>query len=350
MNFASDNNAGMAPAVLEAIQRANTGFAIGYGEDDLTRRVERQFSELFERDVSVFLVSTGTAANALALAHMSPPWGAVFCHAEAHIARDECGAPEFFGSGLKLVGLPGTGCKVSADALEQALACVAWGGPHHVMPSVLSITQATEAGTVYQADEIVGLTQRARTHGIVVHMDGARFANALQRLDLTPAEATWKLGVDALSFGATKGGAMAAEAVVFFDPTLAAAMAERRKRGGHLISKHRFIAAQFEAFLADDLWLKLAAHANRMADRLATNLASVKLAPVWPVEANIVFVLLPQVLHGHLQAAGAHYYVVHSDRTDPAMVPSGYVLARLVTSFATMESSVDEFIALVSRT
>src|SRR5215468_8865137 len=204
MEFASDNAAGVAPAILDALVHANAGFAIAYGDDALTRRLERRLSDLFERDVSVFLVSTGTAANALALAHMSPPWGAVFCHAEAHIARDECGAPEFFGSGLKLVGLPGTGCKVSADVLEQALARVAWGGPHHVMPSVLSITQATEAGTVYRADEIVGLTQRAHTHGIAVHMDGARFSNALQRLDLTPAEATWKIGIDALSFGATK--------------------------------------------------------------------------------------------------------------------------------------------------
>ena len=345
MNFASDNNAGLAPAILEAIQRANTGFAIGYGEDDLTKRVERQFSVLFERDVSVFLVSTGTAANALALAHMSPPWGAVFCHAESHIARDECGAPEFFGGGLKLVGLPGTGCKVSADALEQALTRVAWGGPHHAMPSVLSITQATEAGTVYQADEIVGLTQRARTHGIVVHMDGARFANALQRLDLTPAEATWKLGVDALSFGATKGGAMAAEAVVFFDPARGAAMAERRKRSGHLVSKHRFVAAQIEAFLAGNLWLKLAQHANRMADRLAEGLSAAGFYPVWPVEANLVFALLPPSVHERLQAAGARYYVMQSESLPKgAKTAPEALLIRLVTSFRTTDADIDRFV------
>ena len=265
MYFASDNAAGVAPAILDALQRANTGFALGYGQDEATKRLESRFSELFEREVAVFLVSTGTAANALALAHVSPPWGAVICHSEAHIAKDECGAPEFFGGGLKLVGLAGEGCKITASALAQTLERTAWGGPHHVSPAVLSLTQATEAGTVYQPDEIADLAAFARSRGIAVHMDGARFANALVRLGLTAAEATWKAGVDVLSFGATKGGAMAAEAVVFFDSARAASMPERRKRGGHLLSKHRFLAVQMEAFLTDDLWLTLARHANDMA-------------------------------------------------------------------------------------
>jgi threonine aldolase len=185
-------------------------------------------------------------------------------------------------------------------------------------------------------------------------MDGARFANAFASIaarqpGARPADVTWRAGIDVLSFGATKGGALGAEAVVFFDPARADAMGERRKRGGHLVSKHRFIAAQFEAFLASDQWLKLAAHANRMADRLATHLAGVKLPPIWPVEANIVFVRLPQALHERLQAAGAHYYVIHTDRTAPAIVPPGDVLVRFVTSFATTESSIDKFVALVEH-
>jgi len=345
MNFASDNAAGVAPPILEALQRANTGFAIGYGNDDATHRVEKKFSELFEREVSVFLVPTGTGANALALAQASPPWGAVFCHSEAHIARDECGAPEFFGAGLKLVGLSGEGCKVSIDALEQALDRVAWGGPHHVTPAVLSLTQATEAGTIYQREEIAELSACARSRGVVVHMDGARFANAVQRLGISAAEATWKAGVDVLSFGATKGGAMAAEAVVYFDPKRAAGMSERRKRGGHLVSKHRFLAVQIEAFLANNLWLTLARHANRMADRLAERLSSIGLRPVWPVEANLVFVVIPQAVHEKLQAGGARYYVMQSQSLPNTVhVAAGSMLVRLVTSFSTTETDIDRFV------
>jgi threonine aldolase len=346
MNFASDNAAPVVPEILDAIGRVNAGFALGYGNDEATRRVERQFSELFEREVAVFLVTTGTAANALALAHLSPPWGAVFCHAEAHIAKDECGAPEFYGGGLKLVGLPGPGCKITVDALEQALER-AWGGPHHVAPAVLSLTQATEAGTVYQCDEIAGLVAAARARGMAVHMDGARFANALERLGLTPAEATWKSGIDVLSFGATKGGAMAAEAVVFFDRARAAGMSERRKRGGHLVSKHRFLAVQIEAILADKLWLTLARHANRMADRLAERLAAIGRPPVWPVEANLVFAVIPRGIHKRLQTAGATYYVMQSESLpETVVVDNDSVLVRLVTSFATTDADIDRFVVI----
>jgi threonine aldolase len=350
MDFASDNAAGVAPTILDALVCTNAGFAIAYGDDATTQRVERRFSELFERDVAVFLVSTGTAANALALAHLSPPWGAVLCHAEAHAIVHECGAPEFFGGGLRLLAIDGEGGKLQPHTVAAALDRDFGLRPHQMVPAVLSLTQATELGTVYSVNEIVALAALAHDRGMTVHMDGARFANAVVRLGATPADATWRAGVDVLSFGATKGGALAAEAVVFFDPGRAAAMAERRKRGGHLVSKHRFVAAQFEAFLADDQWLRLAAHANRMAGRLAAHFASVKLLPMWPVEANILFVQLPQVLHERLQAAGAHYYVIHTDRTNPAIVPPGQVLVRLVTSFATTESSVDKFIALVKPT
>ena len=350
MNFASDNTAGVALEILQALTRANEGFTLGYGNDDLTRGVERRIGEVFERDVVMFMMTTGTAANALALAHVSPPWGAVFAHAEAHIMTDECGAPEFFGGGLKLLGLPGVGCKLAPETLAAALAAYAGHAPHQVIPSALSISQASEAGTIYRPDEIAALADIAHARGMKVHMDGARIANALVRLNASPAEATWKAGVDVLSFGATKGGAIAAEAVVFFDPAAAAQMGERRKRAGHLLSKHRFLAAQFEAFLHDNCWLRLARHANAMADRLAAGLTKVGFAPVWPVEANLVFVILPKTVDERLKAAGARYYVRASDSLPPAAtLQPGDALVRLVTSFATRESEVDRFIELAAK-
>ncbi len=249
MNFASDNTASIAPEILQALVAGNDGFTMGYGNDDVTRAVERRIGEIFEREVAVFLVPTGTAANALALAHISPPWGAVFAHAEAHILTDECGAPEFFGGGLKLVGMPGIGCKVTPETLAGTVSHYQGHTPHQVVPAAFSFAQASEAGTIYRPAEIAALARIAHARGMKVHMDGARFANALVRMNASPAEITWKAGVDVLSFGATKGGAMAAEAVVFFDRELAANMAERRKRAGHLLSKHRFLAVQFDAFL-----------------------------------------------------------------------------------------------------
>jgi threonine aldolase len=349
MNFASDNTAGIAPPFLDALARVNAGFALGYGDDAATERVERQLSDLFERDVAVFLVPTGTAANALALAQIAPPWGAVLCHAECHLAVDECGAPEFFGSGLKLISLPGVGCKLAPDTVAAALAHGPWGGPHHVTAAALSLSQLTEAGTIYQVDEVRALSEIAHQHGLAVHMDGARFGNALARTNVTPAEATWKAGVDVLSFGATKAGALAAEAVIFFDPARAAGMAERRKRGGHLMSKHRFLAAQFEAYLADDLWLRLARHANLMADRLGGGLAKAGLAPVWPVQGNEVFVALPADVDRRLKAAGASYYPWSTKSLPDDLNLHGATLVRLVASFATTADEVDHFASIAAR-
>jgi len=348
MNFASDNTAGIAPAVLDAIVKANQGFALGYGRDDLTERVARRVGEIFEREVAVFLVPTGTAANALALAQVSPPWGAVLCHADSHIITDECGAPEFFGAGLKLIGLPGEAGKIALPTLREALEQGPWGGPHHVTASALSLSQATEAGTIYRGEEIRALAELAHERGLAVHMDGARFANALVRMNVSPAEATWKAGVDVLSLGATKAGALAAEAVVFFDPARAAGMPERRKRGGHLVSKHRFIAAQFEAFFAADLWLDLARHANDKADQLAARLTGAGLPPVWPVEANEVFVALPCAVDAHLKAAGASYYERNSHGLPGGAVGGDVVLIRLVTSFATTDEDIAQFIAVAT--
>jgi threonine aldolase len=348
MNFASDNTAGIAPKILNAIVRASEGFALGYGNDETTKRVERRLAELFEHEAAVFLVPTGTAANAIALAQLAPPWGAVFCHAESHIVTDEAGAPEFFGGGLKLVELAGEGGRIAPDTLRAALARYVGHRPHEILPSALSLTQPTEAGTVYRPEDIRRLADIAHERGLAVHMDGARFANALVRLGVTPAELTWKAGVDVLSFGATKGGAMAAEAIVFFDPRRATEMPERRKRGGHLLSKHRFVAAQMDAFLAGDHWLDLARHANGLADRLASRLAAAGVQPVWPVDANLVFVVLPKVADARLRAAGASYYVRQSESLPPGTtIGADRMLVRLVTSFATSEDEVDRFADLV---
>jgi threonine aldolase len=343
MNFASDNTAPVAPAILEAIAAANAGYARGYGHDDWTVRLDRRMAEIFDHEVAVFLVPTGTAANALSLAHVSPPWGVVFCHTESHILTDECGAVEGFGGGLKLVGLAGDGGKITPSLLQDALNGYGGHSPHQMIPSALSITQASEAGTIYRSDEIAALAEIAHARSLAVHMDGARFANALVRLNATPADLTWRSGIDVLSFGATKGGALAAEAVVIFDPARAAFFGERRKRAGHLLSKHRFIAAQFLAYLASDCWLALARHANAMADRLAGQLSGVGLRPVWPVEANLIFLVLPRALDAKLKAAGANYYVRTSGSLD---VGSDNVLVRLVTSFATEDEDIERFVSI----
>ena len=351
MNFASDNAAPVAPDIMAAIVRANEGGALAYGNDAVTKRVEQRLCQVFERDVAVYLVPTGTAANALAIAHCAPPWGAVLCHAEAHIATDECGASEFFGGGLKLVGLPGDAGKISAAMLRRALEERQWGGPHHVSPAVLSLSQATEAGTIYRPEELSELADLTHRHGLVLHMDGARLANALARMNASPAEATWRAGVDVLSFGATKGGALAAEAIVFFDPARGAGMQDRRKRGGHLISKHRYVAAQIEAFLCDDLWLRLARHANIMADRLGEGLARAGFVTVWPIEANEIFVVLPQMVVDRLKAEGANFYAwTASSLPKRVKMVCDASLVRLVTSFATTEHEVDRFVAIAGDT
>ncbi len=341
MFFASDNAAGIATPILEAIGRVNTGYAFGYGDDDCTKRVEKKFAEIFERDLAVFLVPTGTVANSLAIAHLTPPWGGVLCHAESHVATDECGAPEFFGGGIKLVGLKGEGAKIAPATLRASLDGQ-WGGPHHVSPAVLSLSQATECGTIYRVDEIKELADIAHARGVAVHMDGARLGNALARMNVSLAGATWKAGVDVLSFGATKGGAMGAEAVIFFDPKRGANMQDRRKRGGALLSKHRFIAAQMEAYLEGDLWLKLARHANDMADALAAGLTAAGAKPFWPVEANEVFAPLTVEADKRLKAAGAMYYPWPSADLN---IGAGKILVRLVTSFQTTKDDVDKFLA-----
>ena len=340
MSFESDNITGVASAILAALERANDGTAVPYGNDPLTRRVRARIQELFETEADVFLVATGTAANALSLAVMAPPYGAIYCHPESHVHVDECGAPEFYTGGGKLIALPDRGGKIRADDLEPAVRAIR-RGVHQVRPAAVSITQATECGTVYTLGEVRAIAAAAHALGLKVHMDGARFANALVGLGCSPADATWRAGVDALSFGATKNGALAAEAAVLFERGLDETFAYRQKRGGHLFSKMRYLAAQFDAYLEDDLWLCNARHANAMATRLAGGLEAVPGALFrYPVEANEIFVFLPDpVIRG---LAGDGFPVFRWEGEDSTLV-------RLVTAFDTEAAEVDGFVQSALR-
>ncbi len=338
-NFGSDNVSPVCAPIMSAIQAANAAPSGSYGADPFTERLTQVASAVFETEVLIYPVSTGTAANALALSQIVPPYGGIYCHATAHIVTDECGAPEFYTGGAKLLGLPSPTGKVAPQALAAAVAFAEEMGVHHVRPSALSVTQATEFGTVYGLEELSALTAAAKQHGLHVHMDGARFANALASLDCTPAEATWKRGVDVLSLGASKNGALCAEAVVFFDRSLAGDFERRRKQAGHLWSKLRYLSCQLLAYLEDGLWLRNARQANAMAARLARGLADIGAARLLQsVEANELFVALPDKLIERLEKAGFHFY-----RWPLCEVPEGAAV-RLVTSYATTEADVEDFL------
>lgn len=338
MNFCSDNVAGASPEILERLVAANTGAAMPYGDDALTQEVVARLQALFETDAEILLMSTGSSANALALATMTQPYGAVYCHPDSHVNVDECGAPEFFTGGAKLVPVGGPQGKIAPDAL--AAAATGAGVVHHVQPAAVSITQVTEAGTIYSRDEIRALAAICREHGLKLHMDGARFANAVEALGCSPAEASHRLGVDALSFGATKNGALCAEAILFFDAALARDAGYRRKRAGHLFSKMRFLAAQWDAYLADDLWRRNARHANAMAARLAAGLAALPgVSFEHPVEANELFVRMPHAMIEGILAQGFMFYRWEPEGT----------LVRLVTAFDTDPGAVEAFLAAAAR-
>ena len=348
MNFASDNAAGVAPPILEAIVRSSRVNAPAYGADEYSRRAEALLSDVFERPVAAFLVASGTAANSLALGALVRPWETVFCHEEAHIHDDECGAPELFTAGAKLVGVLGEAGKITPDALRETLRRFPRGVAKTTQPGALSLSQANEAGTVYRPDEIAALAAAAREAGLVVHMDGARFANALVSLNASPADMTWRAGVDALSFGATKNGALACEAVVFFDPDKAANFAYQRKRGGQTLSKGRFLGAQMEAYLTDGLWLDLARRANASAARLSRGLVETAGGRlVWPTDANEAFVVVSDEIAARWRAAGAKFHPWTSRAIAPGQGPrEGETLLRLVTSFETSDEEVDALLAL----
>jgi threonine aldolase len=304
LRFFSDNTATACPEILAAITAANQGLEKAYGDDRWTQRLEQALSAFFEKEVRAFAVATGTAANSLSLATLSPPYGAIFAHEEAHIVCDECGAPGFFSGGAQLTVIPGEHGKLTASRFESALNAHPVS-VHGVQPAAVSLTQATEYGTTYRPEEIQAISRIAHARGVKVHMDGARFANSVVFLDCHPADVTWRAGVDVLSFGATKNGALGAEAVVFFDPPLVKDFELRRKRSGHLLSKSRYVSAQLLAYVETGVWRRNAARANAFAQRIARAAGT---ALLYPVEANEVFLRLGEEGKRTLRAAGFEFY------------------------------------------
>ena len=338
VKFASDNVAGACPEVLDAIIKANEGDSTPYGNDDWSTNLQNKFSEIFEKEVIVYPMASGTAANALALSAMTPVFGSIYCHKHSHINTDECGAPEFYTGGAKLVPISGINGKFTPEELSKNIGGV--GIVHHTQPSVVSITQLCETGEAYQLDEIAAISETAHKHNLKMHMDGARFANALMSLNATPAEMTWKSGIDVLSFGATKNGCIAAEAIIFFKPDLVGNLPFLMKRSGHLLSKMRFVSAQLEAYISNDIWLRNAKHANDMGKMLSEGLAkhnSIELA--YPTEANEVFAKFPRHMIEHLNSEG---YKMNEDELDGKAV-------RLVAAWNTKTSDVESFLNSINQ-
>jgi threonine aldolase len=338
IDYRSDNTGRAAPEILEALVRANTGTALGYGADEWTARLQERFRELFETPVRVFPVATGTAANALSLAAASPSWGLVYCSEAAHINTAEANAAGFFGGGLKLVPVAGPHGRVDPDAFARSLAAIQPGQLHRGQPAAVNITQASDVGTVYPVAEIRAVAEIAKRRGLKVHMDGARFANALARLECSPAEMSWRAGVDILSFGATKNGGALCDAIVVFNPELADGLAVQLRRAGQVWSKMRFASAQLMAYVENGLWLQLAAASNAVAARIAGGIEAVPgLRLVAPVEVNELFLELPGAAMDALEREGFQFY-----RRSPT-------LARFVCRFDTSEAEADALIAALRR-
>jgi len=309
MHFASDNTSAIAPEILSSLNRASEGYAMPYGNDDLTRETEERIRVIFEApQARAFLVATGTAANSLALATLCPPWGAIYCHKRAHIETDEANAPEFYSGGAKLTLLGGAHGLIDPAQLEAELDQARANSVHNAQPGALSITQAAEMGAAYTPADLKALTDLAHAAGIPVHMDGTRFANALARQGTSPAEMSWKAGVDVLCLGATKNGAMAVDAIVLFDTSLKGRIEQARKRSGHLHSKHRYLATQLLAYVKNDVWLKNAAHANQAASALADLLIGRGATLAHPKDGNELFVKLPTELAATLRDAGLMFH------------------------------------------
>ncbi|MRU16122.1 low specificity L-threonine aldolase [Roseovarius sp. A21] len=345
MSFKSDNCGPAHPAIIEALTTANQGFAPSYGTDDLTARTEARLRDIFEApEASVHLVATGTAANSLALSTLTQPWQTIFCTPLAHIHTDECHAPEFYTGGAKL-SLVGEGDKMTPEALQTAIEGWTLGDVHCSQRGPVALTQVTEMGRVYSLEELAALTQTAARYDLPVHLDGARFANALVALDCTPAEMTWKAGIDAVSFGGTKNGCLGVEAVIFFNPAKAWEFELRRKRAAHLFSKHRFLAAQMLAYLTDDLWLDMARAANAKAARLAEGLRGVPdCVFLAEPQANMIFATLPRATHQRLMRGGAHYGLNQGPLDTGA--PDEPLSMRLVCDWSIPEDAIDHFVTL----
>lgn len=345
MRFASDNSGPVHPNIMEALAAANEGWAMPYGNEDLTRAAAQKVRDVFEApDAAVYFVATGTAANALLLGTMTKPFQTIFCTPEAHIEEDECNAPEFYTGGAKLTLVESRDAKMVPDALKHALAEKAGGGVHGAQPGPVSVTQVTERGTVYSLSEIKDICGIAKAHGVPVHLDGARFANALVTLGCTPAEMTWKAGVDAVSFGGTKNGCMGIEAAVIFDPALAWEFELRRKRGGHLFSKNRYLAAQMASYLEGDLWLEMARSANASGQALARAMKQIEgVAFLHEPAANMLYAAFPRAAHKRLKEAGAAYYMLGSmEGPDDEKVP-----ARMVADWSCPKAHIEEFVDLI---
>ena len=348
MQFASDNWAGAHAKIVQALIDQTEGFAPAYGASALDRSVGEIFNAIFEREVAVFFVATGTASNALALAAVNQPGGVVFCHREAHMVEDECGAAEYLTGGARLHPVAGALGRLDltelTDAVDRHDAAMVRAG----QPMAVSLSQASEVGTIYQLEDIAKVATFCRQRGLPLHMDGARFANALVTLNVTPAEMTWKQGVDLVSFGATKNGCWCAEALVFMRPEMAAHAAFLRKRAAQLISKSRFIAAQFTAYFENDLWLDLARHANAAARRLADAIGSSENARLaWQPQANEVFAVIRRDKAAHLRACGATFLPWRLPHLSNVQMGDAESLYRLVTSFATSHDEIERFCALI---
>ncbi len=344
MIFSSDNWAGAHPRIAAALATHASGFEPAYGGGSLDHKVIEKFSEIFERDVAVFFVGTGTAANALSLVSANKPGGLSFCHRQSHVMEDECGAPEYFMGGSRLHPVDGAQGRIDPKNLASAIGRFAAEVVHSGRPAAVSITQATEIGTLYSLDDIDAISAIATRHGLPLHMDGARFANALVALDTTPADMTWKRGVDIVSFGGTKNGCWCAEAVILFDLDQAKEFGFIRKRAAQLFSKSRFIAAQFDAYFEDGLWLENAAHANAMAARLAATIrASTLTRLAWEPQANEVFAIMDAATMKSVQDKGARFYDWPAPYGFAGEIGAGETLCRFVTSFATTTQHVDRF-------
>ena len=336
--FSSDNVTGACPEVMDAIVAANAGIAESYGNDKWSSKLQTKLSEIFETDIVVFPAVTGTAANALALSVLSPAFGKIYCNELSHINTDECGAPEFFSGGAKLVTMKSEDGKINTNDFSKNIRGT--GNVHLSQPAAVSITQACETGTVYQLEEIQSIAETAHEHGLRVHMDGARFANAIVSLNVSPAEMTWKSGIDVLSFGGTKNGCLTAEAVVFFKPELVGNFPYLHKRSGQLLSKMRFVSAQLEAYVSNDVWLRNARNANAMAKLLSEGIAKfpdIKLA--YPTQSNEVFVHLPSSTIDLLNAEG---YNVSEDELDGKSV-------RFVTAWNTVSDDIEKLLSTISN-
>ncbi|MEM6577868.1 MAG: beta-eliminating lyase-related protein [Pseudomonadota bacterium] len=347
MRLSSDNTGPATPEVMDAVIRANEGHIAPYGEDELSAQAIEAVRRVFEApEAAVHLVATGTTANSLALGVLAKPWQSIFCAPLAHIYIDECHAPEFFTGGARLT-LAGHGDKVTPDALERAIEALPAGDVHASQRGPVALTQVTERGQLYTLSELQALCDVARAHGLPVHLDGARFSNAVAALNCTPAQMSYELGIDAVSFGATKNGCLAVEAVVFFDPEKAWELELRRKRAGHLFSKHRYLSAQMLAYCTDDLWLRTAKQSNAKAARLIDGLRGVPECHFTAEpQANMLFLTLPRATHQRLHAAGAAYGLFDGplDTGDPGEP----LLCRLVCDWSILDRDIDQFVEIAA--